>query len=176
MQQSIKQLRALKWSHHLDCVRNKLLCILKLPCKHHNDGTLHYAWVKTTMQWYLLPGFGKFIYIYIYIYIYIKWELFPNGSIYPTMPYLLKTLQLVCREVNSRWFYHKSFYMPGSTVIFFASLRFFTCCYPATILFTQRICELRKSWKDPMPFWLSLELLIYGNLIVADELYLLKLY
>ena len=64
MQQSIKQLRALKWSHHLDCVRNKLLCILKLPCKRHNDGTLHYAWVKTTMQWYLLPGFGKFICIY----------------------------------------------------------------------------------------------------------------
>lgn len=64
MQQSIKQLKALKCSHHLDCVRNKLLCILKLPCKHHNDGTLHYAWVKTTMQ-YLLPGFGKFISISI---------------------------------------------------------------------------------------------------------------
>ena len=57
--------------------------------------------------------------LYLSIYLSISWELFPIGSIYPTVPYFFKALQLVCIEVISRWFYHKSFYMAGPTIFSF---------------------------------------------------------
>ena len=140
------------------------MCILKLSCKHHDDGTLHYAWVKTTIQWYLLPGFGKFISIYLSIYL---MGTIPNWKYLSHSALFLQGPATCLQRSHFKMVLSQVFLYGRAHNIFFLSLRLFICWSPATIIFMQRMCDLRKSWKDPMPFWLSLELLFYGNLIMA---------
>ena len=106
------------------------------------------------------------LYLYLYLYLYLM------GTI-PSWKYLshsalsLQGPATCLQRSHFKMILSQVFLYGRAHNIFFLSLRLFICWSPATIIFMQRMCDLRKSWKDPMPFWLSLELLFYGNLIVA---------